>query len=184
MHSHENLQKTHNLACLTKWKLCQNEENQQTANQNLISSESSQDKSACQISEHSIHAIRMRTCRNPEIRSVSLSEICAKMRKMTRPWPKSNQFRRCSGYISIPNSRLFLSRILVRMYGNPKFDQFHKVFWTMWVTLTFHRWPWKSHMLFPPAKWMFSKKNSWNLSENFKRYCHKKCDGQTDMEWL
>ena len=37
--------------------------------------------------------------RRPQIRPISSSQSCAKMRKINRPQPKSTLFQRCSGYI-------------------------------------------------------------------------------------
>ena len=44
--------------------------------------------------------------RKPQIWSVSLSQSDAKRWKITRPWPKSNQFWSWSAYISMLNFRL------------------------------------------------------------------------------
>ena len=42
----------------------------------------------------------------------------ANRRKINRPWPKSNQFWRCSGYISMQNCRPLLPCVLQEMPGN------------------------------------------------------------------
>ena len=47
------------------------------------------------------------------------------MRKINRPWPKSNQFWSWSGYISMPNFWPLLPQVLKVMPRNPKFDQFY-----------------------------------------------------------
>ena len=65
--------------------------------------------------------------RKPQIWPVSLSQNCAKIRKINRPWPQTNQFWRWSRYISMQNLRPFPPCILREMPGNPKFDPFHKV---------------------------------------------------------
>ena len=44
----------------------------------------------------------------PQIWTVSLSRNAAQMKK-TKVWPKSSQFWRLSGYITMPNVRPFLS---------------------------------------------------------------------------
>ena len=43
----------------------------------------------------------------PQIWPVSLSQCDTKIRKINRPWPKTNQFWRWSGYINMPNFRSF-----------------------------------------------------------------------------
>ena len=109
----------------------------------LISTEGGQDTSACKISGHSLHAffeIHQRAkfqaissirspgnARKPQIWPVSLSQNSAKIRKMNRPWPLTNQFWRWSRYISMQNFRPFPPCVPREMPGNPKFDPFHYV---------------------------------------------------------
>ena len=50
--------------------------------------------------------------RKPQILPLSLSQSCAKIREIKRLWPKSIQFWRWSGYISMPNFMSFLQVIL------------------------------------------------------------------------
>ena len=45
--------------------------------------------------------------------------------KINRLWPRTNQFRRWSRYISMQNFRPFPLCVLWEMPGNPKFDPFH-----------------------------------------------------------
>ena len=45
----------------------------------------------------------------------ALSQNCAKIRKINRPWPKSNQPWRWFQYISMPNLRSFLPCVLKRI---------------------------------------------------------------------
>ena len=47
-----------------------------------------------------------------------IAQSGAKMRKINRPWPKSNKFWRWSGYIAIPNFRPFLVCILKKISRN------------------------------------------------------------------
>ena len=63
----------------------------------------------------------------PQTSPILLSQKTAKIMKTNRPWPKSNQFWRWSGYINMPNYRPFLLCVLQIMFGNPKFDLFHFV---------------------------------------------------------
>ena len=50
----------------------------------------------------------MRTqLQTPTLARLTISQSCAKMRKISRPWPKSNEFLSWSGYISMPNFRPF-----------------------------------------------------------------------------
>ena len=65
--------------------------------------------------------------RKPQIWHVSLRQNSAKITKINRLWPKTNQFWRWSRYISMQNFRLFPPCILQEMPGNPKFDPFHWV---------------------------------------------------------
>ena len=65
--------------------------------------------------------------RKPQIWPVSPSQNCAKIRKIDRPWPRTNQFWKWSRYISVQNFRSFPPCILWEMPGNPKFDPFHLV---------------------------------------------------------
>ena len=65
--------------------------------------------------------------RKPQIWPVSLSQNCAKIRKINRLWPQTNQFWRWSRYISMQNLRPFPPCIFLEMPGNPKFDPFHSV---------------------------------------------------------
>ena len=65
--------------------------------------------------------------RKPQIWPVSLSQNSAKIRKINRPWPSTNQFWRWSRYISVQNCRPFPPCVLREMPGNPKFDPFHWV---------------------------------------------------------
>ena len=58
--------------------------------------------------------------RTPQIWSVSLSKKSAKMSKINRPWPKSNQFCTWPAYITIPNRRPLCLCILQKMPANPK----------------------------------------------------------------
>ena len=55
----------------------------------------------------------------PQIWPVSLSPSGSKRRKLNRPWPKSNQFWRWSGYISMQNFRAFLPYIFWEMLRYP-----------------------------------------------------------------
>ena len=57
----------------------------------------------------------------------SLHETCAKIRKITRLWPKHNQFGTWSGYISMSNFRPFLPWGLKKMCRNLNFNPFHRV---------------------------------------------------------
>ena len=68
-----------------------------------------------------------RNARKPQIWPVSLSQNSAKMTKVYRPWPRTNQFWRWSRYISMQNFRPFPPCVLQDMPGNPKFDPFYKV---------------------------------------------------------
>ena len=61
-----------------------------------------------------------RNARKPQIWPVSLSQNSAKITKINRPWPWTNQFWRWSRYISVQNFRPFPSCVLRQMPGNPK----------------------------------------------------------------
>ena len=58
----------------------------------------------------------------PQIWPVSLSQNSAKITKINRPWPRTNQFRRWSRYMSVQNLRPYPPCVLQEMSGNPKFD--------------------------------------------------------------
>ena len=81
---------------------------------------------------------------NPQFWPVLIGKNTAKMWKMSRLCPKSNQFWKWSGYISKSS---FRPCILQRMPGNAKFDLFYKVSLAC-VTLNFDTWSWKWSMLF------------------------------------
>ena len=85
-----------------KW--CQNKENQQTMTKILSILK------VLRIHQHDkFHAIPpMHSQENAwklQISPVSLSQNVVKMRKINRPWPKSNQFWKWSGYITKLNFR-------------------------------------------------------------------------------
>ena len=61
----------------------------------------------------------------PQIWPVLLSQRGTIMRKINGARPKSYQFWRWSGYISMQNSWPFSPCVLREMSGNPKFDLFH-----------------------------------------------------------
>ena len=71
--------------------------------------------------------VPLRNARKPQIWHVSLSQNSAKITKINRPCPRTNQFWRWSRYISVQNFRPFPPCVLKEMPGNPKFDTFHKV---------------------------------------------------------
>ena len=54
----------------------------------------------------------------PRIWPVSLSQNSAKMRKINKPWPWTNQFWRWSRYISMENFRPFPPCVLRQIPGN------------------------------------------------------------------
>ena len=56
---------------------------------------------------------------------VSLSQNSAKITKVNRPWPRTNQLWRWSRYISMQNFRPFPPCVLQDMPVNSKFDLFH-----------------------------------------------------------
>ena len=87
--------------------------------QNLTSSEGDQDTSACQISGHSSHAFSGKC---PEMYNFTKSKCCQKLGKWTDlAWPKSNQFWRWSGYISMSKYGPFFPCVLQKMPRNHKF---------------------------------------------------------------
>ena len=61
--------------------------------------------------------------RKPQRRPISPNRSCAKIMKINRQWPKSNQFW-ISGYTSIPNSLPSLPYVRHKMPGKPKFQPF------------------------------------------------------------
>ena len=65
--------------------------------------------------------------RKPQILPVSRSQNSAKITKVNRQWPRTNQFWRWSRYISMQNFRPFPPCVLQDMPGNPQFDPFHEV---------------------------------------------------------
>ena len=77
---------------------------------NLISSEGGQDISTCNISVHSFHLFPEKCLETPNLICFTKSKWC-KRRKIDTPWPKSNQFWRWSGYISMPNCRPFFNSL-------------------------------------------------------------------------
>ena len=91
------------------------------------SSEGAQDTLAHQISGHSLHVFSSECMESLNLACLTdaVSQSCAKIGKIYRLWPKSNQFWRWSGYISKPNFRPFLQGILLRMHVTPKFGLFH-----------------------------------------------------------
>ena len=85
--------------------------------QNLTSCGGRQDTLACQISGHSLHAFSKKCQEPPNL-------TCFKMRKVNRPWTKSDLFWRWSGYISMQISGHRLMRFQ-KMSGTPKYELFH-----------------------------------------------------------
>ena len=95
--------------------------------QNLFSSGGGQDTPACQISGNCWKS-SADNARKPEIWPASLSKKnVAKIRKIKRPWLKSNQFWRLLGYIIMPNFRPFLPCVLITP-GNSNSTCFTKFF--------------------------------------------------------
>ena len=97
---------TPNLTCFTKSKWCENEEYQHSV---------TKIKSILKVVTIHQHAslrpflpcVLKKMPKKSQIWPVSLSQNAAKMRKINRRWPKSNQFSRSSGYISMSNFRSF-----------------------------------------------------------------------------
>ena len=93
----------------------------------LISSEGGQYTSAHQISGHSSYASSRKCQETTILACFAKSKRCQNEENTNRPWPKSNQFWRWSGYISMSNFRAFLPCVLQKMPGNHNFDLFNKV---------------------------------------------------------
>ena len=85
--------------------------------QNLISSEGSQHTSACQISDHSSHALSRKYLETPNLTCFAGSK-CLRMSKINRPWPKSNHPWRWWGYISMSSFRPPFPCVLLKIPGN------------------------------------------------------------------
>ena len=62
------------------------------------------------------------------------SQSGTRMRKTNRPWPKSNQFWRWSGYISMPNFKSFLTRLLINVK-----KRFHSWYKDAFATVALYR---------------------------------------------
>ena len=67
-------------------------------------------------------------CGNPKLGQSHWAKDVPKQGKSTDHDPKSNQFWRWSGYISMPNFRPFLPCVLLRMHKIPNLTCFTKVF--------------------------------------------------------
>ena len=106
MHSPGNSHKPQILPVALSKKSAIKLEKSTNCDNNLISSESAQDKSACKISGHSLHAF---TGKCPETTNLTrfIKLKWRQRREINRPWPKSNQFWRWSGYINMQTFRLF-----------------------------------------------------------------------------
>ena len=115
---------TPNLTPFTKSKQCQNYKNQQTMTMNY---------SVLKVVKLHLFAKfqaipSMRSPgndRKPQIWPVSLSQNSAKITKINRLWPWTDQFWRWSRYTSVQNFRPFPPCVHQEMPGNPKFDPFH-----------------------------------------------------------
>ena len=94
---------------------------------NLISSQGDQDTSTCQISGNSSHVFSRKCPETSTLTCFSNSKRRQNEENSNRPWPKSNQFWRWSGYISMSNFRAFLPCVLQKMPRNHNFDLFNKV---------------------------------------------------------
>ena len=83
------------------------------------------DTSACQIAGHSFNASSTKCIENTQIWPISISQICAKLMKINRPWPLSNHCWRWLGYKCMTNFRPFLPCIQYKIPRNHKFLPFH-----------------------------------------------------------
>ena len=98
--------------------------NSTTYDQNLASSEDGRDTSACKIACH-FFQVFSKQCPETTNLTVSLSQNCANVRKIDKPWPNSNQFWRWPGYISMLNLRPLLPCVL-RIMQETIFTRFTK----------------------------------------------------------
>ena len=95
-----------NLTCFTKSEWRQKWGISTYRDQNIIYSEGGQNKSTCKLG--GIPPLcSQENAQKSQIWPVSLSQNSAKMGKINRRLPKSNQFSRWSGYISMSNFRPF-----------------------------------------------------------------------------
>ena len=86
-------------------------------NSKLICCEGGQDTSACQISGSSFYMFSWKCLQTPNLTRF-LCQNSGKIRNINRPLPKSDQFCRLSGHMSMTNFRTFLWCLFWEEPGN------------------------------------------------------------------